>query len=1223
MNRYLNALKRSLAVLLTGLLIISATASNTSASELTGVIPYGSGSYEDQDADLPAEADIEVKDPAFSSAEGSIEQDPADSLPEESTEQDPADSLPEESAEQDPADPLPEEFIEQDPADLLPEKASDTEFSDLLSENIPDDDPGDTDLFKELSVEDFSSLDELYEDKAELNDHLEEVINSTPDRDYVENEVVAAAPDMETAQKYAEAFGGELLHYEYGYALIGLDPEKTGEGLTVEDAVLSSADAEIMLPAVWPNYRGEYVSDEYPEDEKPENEDPGSDGSSEFMSYYGDPLLNSSSAGYQWQHYLLQSESAWRAGYTGAGVNVAVLDSGVLGNHEDLSIKQFAYYDETGNKLKTGTAFDENGHGTHCTGLAGARGNEAGGRGVAPEANIYVASISDSSGSPNTYATFLAINYASINWKCSVISMSLSFKLYTPNIDTAVENAYQRGTAVFCAAGNDASDQLYQPASCKHAISVGAVNQGNARTHFSNLNSKVRYSGPGYRIYSTYNDGGYTVLDGTSQATPCIAGVAAVILSSGQITQTGSARVDQLLSMMDKCCVRSGVGKGTPDLSKLFGTGSMTTAPTAPVCKNFTKTHTVSSFNQPVNSENGTVIYYTLDGSRITFKDGVVSENARVIESNTGSITISGSARVSLHLLAVNQINGLGSKEAIYDFELQPPISSISLSGPNNVTRIKKGCSAQITAGITPAYAKNQKLLWEVVGKPSGISVTQNGKVTVAKTATAASFEIRATSTDGSNKSAKIKLTVTDPNPVSSIKPSLNSVKIYTGDTTGVNVTTTLTDKTVVSTASYVTWKSSDETVSSFTSSGNKLTINGIKAGTVTLSGVANDGGGKTCTIKITVLQKVTGIQANIPRVAAGKNVKPKVTVSPETASNKKLKWELYSVPGSTTIKDCGVTVNASTGQINAGRKAVTGSYKVKATALDKGTLSKTFSFTVISEPIKKLQLSSNSERIFRTGNSGGAKTTAKVYVTLTGGSSADLAVSSNAEGIATAAISGTTVTITATGYAVGNAVITVATTDGSNLKQTVRVSVVNPVTRLYLSLPAGRCNSVQYKKSVKLIPTFVTESGPIDNIAKKLKWSSSNNSYLTVDQNGTVKAVSRNGSSGTITITARTTDGSNLKAEITLYADCEVTRIVGSLYTYSDHASYNFSLYANGSNFHGMIGYSISGPAGGLTGDLNGNSITLWPQKKGAYTVTIYLLNGGGARCSKKLLVR
>ena len=1195
------------------------------------------------------------------------------------------------SAESDPfSEEVPELYDEEllsgnavteEIADVISDESglvSDNKCADVISDEpalvsdnkcyeVLDDRPDNEYEFPGLDKQELYSFADIDDNKEELVEHLDELSNAKEGIDFVKNEIIVEAPDEKTALTYAKAFDGELLHFEYGYALIELNPSVSDNRVTVMDAVYASADPEVMLPAAWPNYIGQYcdgLTDSDPEDyddgdvidveyveleaspadedetvddthmsddlteysfegvEPDEDDYPEPASGGDYSTIYNDPLLKPLSDNYQWQHYLMQSESAWRAGYTGKGVKITILDSGVNASHSDLTITNKGIYDYNNKKLTIGSVSDSNGHGTHCTGIAGAKkGNSVGGAGIAPDATMNVIGISGEGGGPDSYAVFLGINQAVNVWKTDIISMSLTIGLYPPQIISAVENAYKNGVAVFCASGNNSSNQLVYPAACKHAISVGAVDKGNKRAFFSNQNSKVRYSGPGVDIYSTYKDGSYYLMSGTSQATPAVAGAAAVILSSGRVAQTGSRKVDKLLTLMDKCCVKSGVGKGTPNLAEFFKTGSMTSKPSAPKASIASGVNANASFNVTLSAEEGTTIYYTTDNSKITYKKGVVSANAGSLGSNKGTISITGASKVVLQMVAINTANRMCSKVAKYTYKLQPKISSIALSAPNGIKAVQKGGSIQIMADITPAHAKNRSLKWELPGNPAGIKVNNAGKVTVANSVKVSSFTVMATSTDGSNKTAQITVNINTANPVDTIKASAGKTSVYNGETKTITITTRLKGdkKTVVSAATYTGWQSSDTTIATCSIANNTLSVKGVKAGNTTITGLARDGSGKKCVIKVTVLQKVTGIViTGYPELTAGKGNKPaSVKISPDNASNKKLAWTIIGVPSSTSIKDCGVSVNKDSGMVKASVRAVPGKYTVQAMATDTSNVKGTYSFTVVSDPIKEISLSAKSLQLFRVNNGKGSPVSKSFSVILKGGKASNLTVINDSPGLVTAALSGTTVTVKATGNATGTANITVMSTDGTNKKKTVKVKVVNPATRLYLSLPPDRSHVLQYRKTLKLTPGFVAENGAIDKGAGKLKWTSSNTNYLTVNSKGVVKAVNKYGSSEAVRITASTTDGSNLTAVYDILPNGMVTRIRG---TFSNGVCY---IYAYGSGqMYNAYGFSISGPAAGLTGAMNGNYLYLYPNKKGIYTIKVFRNDGGGQKYTLRIRV-
>lgn len=280
-----------------------------------------------------------------------------------------------------------------------------------------------------VDLEGFCEDSEIIEDKEELGEYVDEILQGIPDEDYVEGEIIVAAPDEETAELYAEGFGGELGAYLEGYCLILLDTydeNDDGYGLTVADAVLASADLESALPAAYPNYMGELLEDESEENELEEIDYNIND----FSSMYNDPGLKGENALFQYQHSLMQSDAAWRAGYTGAGIKVAVIDTGAYEKHEDLKLTGKGSYNYSTKKFSNVASdtllTDPDGHGTHCCGtLAAIAGNSKGGAGVAPGASLYAARIADDNGQFDEWSVYSAITFATSTWKVDVMSISL------------------------------------------------------------------------------------------------------------------------------------------------------------------------------------------------------------------------------------------------------------------------------------------------------------------------------------------------------------------------------------------------------------------------------------------------------------------------------------------------------------------------------------------------------------------------------------------------------------------------------------------------------------------------------------------------------------------------------------------------------------------------------------------------------------------------------
>lgn len=228
-----------------------------------------------------------------------------------------------------------------------------------------------------------------------------------------------------------------------------------------------------------------------------------------------------------WAGSILQVPAAWRES-RGRGIKVAVLDTGVDPDHQDLADAIIDSKDFTGDGIE-----DVDGHGTHCAGVIGARLNGVGFVGVAPECDLLIGKVlgNDGSGSYKQIA-------AGVDWAVAegahIISMSLGGPTTHPLLHRSIHSALAEGAAILCAAGNDGSlgvNTIGYPGAYGSVITIAAHDPQGNPAGFSSRGGEVDFMAPGTKIWSTYSDGGYAELSGTSMATPFAAGLAALILS--------------------------------------------------------------------------------------------------------------------------------------------------------------------------------------------------------------------------------------------------------------------------------------------------------------------------------------------------------------------------------------------------------------------------------------------------------------------------------------------------------------------------------------------------------------------------------------------------------------------------------------------------------------------------------------------------------------------
>lgn len=237
----------------------------------------------------------------------------------------------------------------------------------------------------------------------------------------------------------------------------------------------------------------------------------------------------------------LQATGVHESPWTGEGVRLAVLDTGIDLRHPDVVGRRV--FNET--FIPGETVQDGNGHGTHTSGsAAGPRTSPTGSRryGVAGGVSLYIGKVLSDAGSGSDSQVLAGMNWA-VAQRCHVISMSLGSN--DPSISLAYEAAgraaLEAGCVIIAAAGNNARRQsgnfgfVGRPANSRSVIAVGAVDARMAIARFSArtgpaAGGQVDIAGPGVAVYSAWPlPTEYDSIDGTSMATPHVAGIAALV----------------------------------------------------------------------------------------------------------------------------------------------------------------------------------------------------------------------------------------------------------------------------------------------------------------------------------------------------------------------------------------------------------------------------------------------------------------------------------------------------------------------------------------------------------------------------------------------------------------------------------------------------------------------------------------------------------------------
>lgn len=237
----------------------------------------------------------------------------------------------------------------------------------------------------------------------------------------------------------------------------------------------------------------------------------------------------------------LQVTKATASRFTGKGIRVAVLDTGIDLQHPDFIGRAIVSQSFVPNEAVQ----DGHGHGTHCIGTAcGPRQPGQFPRyGVAPDAEIFAGKVLSNAGSGGDMGILAGINWAITN-RCQIVSMSLGARVqvgqqFSRVYEQVARRALRAGTLIIAAAGNESSrpsviSPVAHPANCPSIMAVAALDSQFRVASFSNggLNpqgGQVDIAGPGVRVRSSWpRPILYNTINGTSMATPHVAGIAAL-----------------------------------------------------------------------------------------------------------------------------------------------------------------------------------------------------------------------------------------------------------------------------------------------------------------------------------------------------------------------------------------------------------------------------------------------------------------------------------------------------------------------------------------------------------------------------------------------------------------------------------------------------------------------------------------------------------------------
>lgn len=326
----------------------------------------------------------------------------------------------------------------------------------------------------------------------------------------------------------------------------------------------------------------------------------------------------------------------------GAGVEIHIIDTGVLSSHTDLSGRVRRGFDAF-----NGNSEDCNGHGTHVAGTTAGTTY-----GLAKQATVVAVRVLDCGGGGTTSGVIAGMDWVAANAvKPAVANMSLGGGGST-SMDQAVDRLVAAGVTVVVAAGNSKADACSSsPARAASAITVGATTNTDARSSFSNYGTCLDIFAPGSSITSAWytSTTATNTISGTSMASPHVAGAAAVLL--GQKRSATPAQVTADIIGAATTGVVTSAGTGSPNRLLYASPDPLTPQALAITTTSLPAGRVGVSYSQALQASGGTAPYSwtvtgldTANSGLSASTSGVISGTPRVATTYILNVSVTDSA---------------------------------------------------------------------------------------------------------------------------------------------------------------------------------------------------------------------------------------------------------------------------------------------------------------------------------------------------------------------------------------------------------------------------------------------------------------------------------------------------------------------------------------------------------------------------------------------------
>ena len=967
--------------------------------------------------------------------------------------------------------------------------------------------------------EDYILSDEELADKADMISHqvAQQTASLTEGTQYEPGVLLVWADTEETAQAYAQAFSAELVCRQDGLATLRLN------GVSVVEALTAAQESD-RLPAAYPNHiavlppdEGEWeedsglalFSDDIPQPQtwrswldNTENPDP----------YLTDPT----SYRYQYMHDTVDSYAAWGV-TTGKGVTVAVIDTGVKANHEDLPNLRRV---EVTNGNESLSLDDATGHGTHVAGIIGAAmGNGKGGAGIAPGATILSLRVVNAAGYIYDSALIAALRTAVKNG-AQIVNISIGGTAYNAVFQKVINEATEAGVTVVAAMGNDGTNCLNYPAGYDNVIGVVSVDRTNNRASGSSYGTWGDVAAPGAAVWSTTYYGSYSSKSGTSMASPVVAGVAALYKSVHP-----DATPAQITARLKATATRGGSDLGAGIVNAAAALSEKPGIPMAEIRSRETGEVLSRSDGGTLSAPwdgrlcltgTGRFLLYTLDGKTPGIREGQIVRGQRY----NGPISLADYAGQTLTVKAMAVGDG-GLAGSVLTCRIQvkkgTEIGSVTVSGPRELLAGKTGEFQANVTGVNPEAPVEQTVTWRISDRSDNMARAaigaSTGKLTTPRLSAGDEgwVEVTAVSKTGQVSSEPFRVTVKALNPVAKIALSTRKISCYSGNTAALTVT--MLDAKGNPVSPEVLWSSSRPQVATVEDG----VVTALTKGSTTITCKALDGSGKTAKCTVTVAQAVESLTITGPAsLAPGASFTFKAQAAPKGAVSR-FTWSVLEGPEGTRITN---------GRLSVPKNAQIGdTITISAQPPEGGGAGAEYTLTVAPKCASvHISIPWNSDNPYaplsesydRAGNLAGLTlysvqpgeySKRKDCVRL-GADPMDARgrYLDNAGCLQWSSSNPSIVSVTDDGFVqahkAGTAKITVSALDGSGKKQTVTVKAENPVSTiaLFSSAPQGRMlisePLLAAGKSVSHKVTFAETYGRPTN--QKITWS-----WTLKDSNG------------------------------------------------------------------------------------------------------------------------